>query len=168
LLTEERPGLSIEDAYAISFEFDELRKKDGVPVTGKKVGMTSKPVRGQFGIWEPILDVLVTDDLISDGGDLDLDKYFDVLIETEIAFYFKGEVGADRYPVKASDIYETVSGIGPALEIVDSRFENWRKHLADNTLTIVLFRYPVTIKPLALFQPIVSCFYCVSFKSFKA
>ena len=44
-LTEREHGITIDDAYHISLRFLERRLADGERVIGKKIGVTSKPVR---------------------------------------------------------------------------------------------------------------------------
>ena len=64
-----------------------------------------------------------------DEGTLDLDQLIQARIEPEIAFLLGSHLAGPG--VTADDVLEATSGIAPALEIIDSRIEDWRITLPD-------------------------------------
>jgi 2-keto-4-pentenoate hydratase len=52
-LTDAMPGLSVEDAYAISQRITSSRVAGGAHVVGHKIGLTSDAVQAQLAVSEP-------------------------------------------------------------------------------------------------------------------
>lgn len=130
-LTEQCDSLTIQDAYAIAGQVVQMKLADGHHVIGKKVGLTSKEIRKQVGVFEPDYGVITSEGLLVDGGELHMDNFIAPRIEAEIAFVLGRDITPDMYPVKASDIIHCTLGVVPALEIVDSRIRDWKIKIQD-------------------------------------
>ena len=130
-LTDNYPDLTIEDAYEIQQEVVRLKLQDGLKVIGKKIGLTSKEIRKQIGVFEPDYGIITSEGLLEDGGELHMDRYIAPRIESEIAFILKQDITLDMYPVMPSDIISATLGVVPALEIVDSRVKDWKIKIQD-------------------------------------
>lgn len=130
-LTDQCSSLTIEDAYAIQQEVVQMKLAAGHRVIGKKIGLTSKEIRKQVGVFEPDYGILTSEGLLTDGGELKMENFIAPRIEAEIAFILGKDIGKSMYPVKASDIIDCTLGVVPALEIVDSRIEDWKIRIQD-------------------------------------
>ena len=117
-------------AYRIQRELLELRLARGERIVGSKLGFTSKAKMAQMGVSEIIVGRLTDAMQLADGADVELARFIHPRIEPEIAF----RLGRD---VDRPDIAGCVDAVAPALEIIDSRYRDFRFSLpdviADNT-----------------------------------
>ena len=123
-----RAELSLADAYAIQAAGVALRKGRGERVIGLKMGFTSRAKAVQMGVHELIYGRLLDGMLLEDGGTVELARYCHARIEPEIAFRLgrplEGHVGV-------VDAYAAVEAAAPALELIDSRYEDFKFSLID-------------------------------------
>ncbi|MDP9474455.1 MAG: hypothetical protein M3R38_01935 [Actinomycetota bacterium] len=82
---EDRPGLSMEGAYAVQAGVAALRAAEGEPVAGYKVGCTGPNVREQFGMDGPIRGFVYETELHPCGAELSYASYANLAIEGELA-----------------------------------------------------------------------------------
>lgn len=127
-LSQRYPDLSIETAYAIQASSLARRRARGERRVGYKMGLTSRAKMQQVGVNEVIWGRLTDRMRLSEGGELHRSRYVHPRVEPEIAFVMgkrlKGEVSA-------AEAMLAVAAIAPALEIIDSRYENFKFALAD-------------------------------------
>lgn len=111
------------DPYGVQRELIDLRLKRGERLTGVKLGFTSEAKRVQMGVHDLILGRLTDAMAVQEGGTLDTSRFIHPRVEPEVAYL----VGAGG----------TVAAVAPAIEVIDSRYENFRFSLesviADNT-----------------------------------
>jgi 2-oxo-3-hexenedioate decarboxylase len=116
-------------AYRIQRDVVGHRLARGERLVGCKLGFTSKAKMAQMGVSEIIVGRLTDAMQVPDGGDVALDGFIHPRIEPEIAFRLGREVDGD--------IADCVDAVAPALEIIDSRYRDFRFSLpdviADNT-----------------------------------
>jgi 2-oxo-3-hexenedioate decarboxylase len=116
-------------AYRIQRDVVAHRVARGERLVGCKLGFTSKAKMTQMGVSEIIVGRLTDAMQVPDGGDVDLDRFIHPRIEPEIAFRLGRDVDGD--------IADCVAAVAPALEIIDSRYREFRFSLpdviADNT-----------------------------------
>lgn len=94
---------------------------------GRKVGLTSPAVQKQLGVDQPDFGVLLNDMLLDEDQTIPIHKLIAPRIEAEIAFGIARDVNTvDRKSVMAA-----VAWVAPALEIVDSRVQNWDIRIID-------------------------------------
>ena len=118
-LTAEVPELSLEDAYRIQHAGIERRIARGERITGYKMGLTSKAKREQMNLHSPIYGVLTDRMQVADKGSFQPGLGIHPKIEPEIAFV----IGAPlRGTVTREQVRKACSGVGAALEILDSRY----------------------------------------------
>ena len=124
-------SLTLEDAYRVQAAGVDLRLTDGVEVSGAKLGFTSAAKARQMGVSDVILGVLISDSQVDAGGVLNTDHLIHPRVEAEIAF----RLGSDLN--ESDDPRACVDAVAPALEVIDSRYENFRftveDVVADNT-----------------------------------
>ena len=129
-LTSERPDLTPADAYFIQSELVSLLLADGADhVVGYKLGLTSRPMQELLGVNEPDYGPILQSMVISDGDEVPLDRFIQPKIEAELALVLERDLrGPD---VSIADARSAVGGAYVALEIIDSRIEDWKIKLPD-------------------------------------
>jgi 2-oxo-3-hexenedioate decarboxylase len=115
-LTGEVP-LTVADAYQVQAALVQRRIDAGCQLAGIKLGLTSQAKMAQMGVDEVIWGRLTDDLAIPDGGSVDTSTRIHPRVEPEIAF----QLDATGAPV----------AVAAALEVIDSRYANFRFTLAD-------------------------------------
>lgn len=119
----------VENAYAIQQINTALWLQDGRRIVGRKVGLTAKAVQIQLGVEQPDFGVLFDDMVIADGGTLSPNHLLQPKAEGEVAFIMASDV---RDPaVTREQITTAVGSVVTAIEIVDSRIDDWKITFAD-------------------------------------
>ncbi|MEJ1969432.1 MAG: fumarylacetoacetate hydrolase family protein [Rhizomicrobium sp.] len=122
-------GATVDDAYAIQAENTRYWLREGRKRVGAKIGLTAKSVQAQLGVDQPDFGTLFADMEVEDGGTVAAGRLIQPKVEAEIAFVL------GRVPDPAADdlfaLADTVAHALPAIEIVDSRIENWNIGLID-------------------------------------
>ena len=134
-LTETYPGLSIAEGYEVQTELIRRRIAAGDRVAGYKGGLTSKAKMEQMGVNVPAFGVIMNESLVVDGGAVDFSSLIHPKVEPEIAFVTKSELSGTDCTI--SQVLEATDFVMPAMEIIDSRFRDFKFDLpsviADNT-----------------------------------
>jgi 2-oxo-3-hexenedioate decarboxylase len=125
--TESGP-LSVEDAYAIQALSMERRFARGEKLAGVKMGLTSRAKMAQVGVDEVIWGRLTDAMRLEEGGALSKKRYVHPRIEPELAFLIKRELSGAVSPAEA---LSAVEAIAPAMEIIDSRYRDFKFALPD-------------------------------------
>jgi 2-keto-4-pentenoate hydratase len=123
-LTERYPGLCQDDSYGIQAGVARIRKDLGHRIVGRKVGLTSPAMQEMAGVREPDFGHLFDVMEAANGDDLDLDTLIAPKVEPEIAFVLGKRLEGPR--VTPRQVLVAIECLVPALEIVDSRIDNWR------------------------------------------
>lgn len=128
-LTDSHPDLTQQEAYRIQEAVVGAR---GEALVGYKMGFTSEAMRKQMGIPSPNYGQLTGDMRVdADAGPVGLSGLIHPRVEPEIAVLVEKDLsGPDLNPAK---VYPAVRWAFSALEVVDSRFINYRFRLQDNT-----------------------------------
>ena len=127
-LTLAEPKLDESAAYLVQDELLALRVKRGERVIGYKMGLTSKVKMIQMGVHSPIYGKLTDKMQVPSDGSFDPAKALHPRVEPEIAFL----IGKDlKGPVSAQEALSACSGVCAAMEILDSRYKNFKFTLAD-------------------------------------
>src|SRR5499427_11155000 len=85
-LSKTWPGITMEDAYAISSEVAERKIAAGARLIGHKVGLTSKAMQRSSQIDEPDYGHLLDTMMIADGGKVPHESFCLPRVEVELAF----------------------------------------------------------------------------------
>jgi 2-keto-4-pentenoate hydratase len=127
--TDAEPALSMADGYAIQSELTRRILADGDRIIGYKVGLTSKPMQQMIGVDSPDYGPVMASTLYGSGDAVSLTRFIQPKVEAEIVFVLDRPL---RGPgVGLIDAARAVAGVAAAVEIVDSRFADWRIKLAD-------------------------------------
>ncbi|MGW5383174.1 2-keto-4-pentenoate hydratase [Nocardia sp. NPDC003963] len=120
--------LNVDDAYRIQDALVGFRLGRGESLAGVKLGFTSKAKMAQMGVSEVIVGRLTDRMCVADGAELDLRRFIHPRIEPEIAYRLGRDVDLDDPTV---DIESCVDAVAPAMEIIDSRYRDFRFTYAD-------------------------------------
>ena len=125
--TESGP-FSVADAYAVQAASIGRRLARGEKLVGVKMGLTSRAKMRQVNVDEVVWGRLTDAMRLEEGAALSKGRYVHPRIEPELAFLLKSPLTGE---VTAAEAMEAVAGIAPAMEIIDSRYENFKFALAD-------------------------------------
>jgi 2-oxo-3-hexenedioate decarboxylase len=130
-LTDTEP-LSLDEAYRVQSAGVDLRLSDGQRVSGAKLGFTSAAKAKQMGVKDVIIGVLMADSEVKTGAVLHRDELIHPRVEAEIAFRLHLDITS-----ATDDPRACVDAVAPALEVIDSRYHDFRfaveDVIADNT-----------------------------------
>lgn len=128
----ESEGLEdLERAYEIQTRWSELRQSRGERIAGRKIGLTSLAMQEQLGVSEPDYGSLWDSRRFpaADGrAEIPAELFLQPFLEGEIAFLIGERVGANATP---EDILAATDALAVAVEVVDSRIEDWNIKLPD-------------------------------------
>ncbi len=128
-ITLEHPELSVEDAYKIQDELVSLKLQNGDRIIGPKMGLTSQAKMKQMNVEEPIYGYVFDYMLIPDGGTLSMRDVIHPKVEVEIAFIMGKDLEGPG--ITGAQALAATEYVIPALEIIDSRYENFQFTLPD-------------------------------------
>ncbi|MBB3181521.1 2-keto-4-pentenoate hydratase [Variovorax sp. Sphag1AA] len=119
---------TLAQAYDIQRASIAHRISRGEVLKGIKLGFTSRAKMVQMGI-DSLIWGLLTDGMIEeDGGVVDLGRYIHPRVEPEVCFLTRRAIDGPLTSLEAADFIEAVA---PAMEIIDSRYRNFRFSLED-------------------------------------
>ncbi len=127
--TDADPTLGMADGYAIQRELIALLLADGDRIIGHKVGLTSKPMQRMIGVDSPDHGPVLASTIYRDGDTIPLGGFIQPKIEAEIVFVLGERLQGPGVTLTAA--HAAIAGAVAAMEIVDSRIEDWRIKLAD-------------------------------------
>lgn len=135
ITAERHPHLSIDEAYLIQQELLNLKLAEGHQIAGPKMGLTSDAKMKQMNVEDPIYGYVFDYMVLSDGEELDTEELIHPKVEPEIAFILKKDLEGPG--ITGAHVLQATEYVFPALEIIDSRYENFNFTLpdviADNT-----------------------------------
>lgn len=133
-LTDEHPGMSVMDGYAVQLELRRLRLSGGHRQTGWKAGLTSRAKMDQMGVGVPSIGFLLESMYYPEGSPIQMANLLHPRVECEIAFVTKARLAGSS--CTCDDVLAATDFVVPALEIIDSRFAGFKFDLpsvvADN------------------------------------
>lgn len=120
--------MSLEEAYNIQRLSIQLRVDRGEKITGYKLGFTSKAKMEQMGVHDLIWGILTDDMELRQGETVSLNRWIHPRAEPEIAFRVSKDINRE---LSLEELPEYLDAMAPALEIIDSRYENFKFSLED-------------------------------------
>ncbi|MCB1746336.1 MAG: 2-oxo-3-hexenedioate decarboxylase [Gammaproteobacteria bacterium] len=134
-ITDEHPHLDYDDAYAIQNRIRAHKLAAGETIAGLKAGLTSKAKMKQMNVAEPVFGFMTDRGAWPDGGAIERDRYIAPRIEAEIALVTKRDLAGPGCHL--AEVLAAIDFVLPAVEVLDSRYENFRFDMvsvvADNT-----------------------------------
>lgn len=145
---------TLDDAYAVQELNTQRALATGRRLVGRKIGLTSTVVQQQLGVNQPDFGMLFADMAYGDGQIVPFQNLIQPKVEAEIALVLKSDLTKTAHTY--ADIISATDYALPAIEIVDSRIENWKISLLDtvadnaSSAAFVLGSRPVALENLDL------------------
>ena len=129
------PELTIDEAYVVQEELVREKLEEGKKIVGPKMGITSEAKMKQMNVDDPIYGFVFDYMVAEEGEAISYSNYIHPKVEPEIGFILKEDLEGPG--VTSLDVLRQTEFVFPALEIIDSRYENFNFTLpdviADNT-----------------------------------
>lgn len=134
-ISDQYTDFNLAMGYRVQQELVKRKVELGHRVTAYKMGLTSRAKMKQMKVETPIYGYIFDYMNVPNKGQILMDDFIHPKVEAEIAFILGEDIeGPD---VTGEQVLEKTQWILPALEIIDSRYENFRFQLpdviADNT-----------------------------------
>jgi 2-oxo-3-hexenedioate decarboxylase len=120
--------LSRDDAYRVQRAGIGLRRLRSDGLVGLKMGLTSRAKMLQMGVDVPIYGHLTRAMILEDGGAVRRRDHIHPRVEPEIAYVLGRDLSG---PVTPAQALLAVDGVCCALELIDSRFKDFKFTLPD-------------------------------------
>lgn len=118
----------IDEAYLIQKAGIDMKLHSGQQLTGVKMGFTSKAKMEQMGVHDMIFGQLTSQMTYENQGKLLIEKFIHPRAEPEIAFLIKKDITNE---ISLDEVSEYIEKVAPAIEIIDSRYQNFKFSLND-------------------------------------
>ncbi|MGG1661974.1 2-keto-4-pentenoate hydratase [Brevibacillus sp. NRS-1366] len=128
-ITEEYPNLTVEDAYLIQEELVNIKLAQGKKILGPKMGLTSRPKMVQMGVEEPIYGFIFDYMNVPNQEVVSMSDLIHPKVEAEIAFVLGKDIEGPG--ITGAQVLAATEYVVPALEIIDSRYQNFKFTLPD-------------------------------------
>lgn len=120
--------INLDEAYAIQSISMSKRYLRGEKLVGIKLGFTSKAKMEQMGVHDMIWGRLTDRMEYQADEELDMSQFIHPRAEPEIAFRLSRDVDVVLTP---ENVFDYIDGVAVAIEIIDSRYENFKFSLED-------------------------------------
>jgi 2-oxo-3-hexenedioate decarboxylase len=124
-LSAEVPDLNLAAGYAVQ----RLIRDAAGPLVGWKLGVTSRAKQAQVGVRSPIFGFLAGANALDLGEPLDTSALIQPRCEPEIVFTLGRDLAGPH--VTAADVIAASSGVAVGIEVLDSRYRDYRFTMAD-------------------------------------
>jgi 2-keto-4-pentenoate hydratase len=123
------PDLDVDDAYRIQLHNIQRRVSAGARIVGHKVGLSSEAMQQMMGVEEPDYGHLLNDMALDESAPVDATRYLIPRVEPEVGFVLGADLPGED--CTEQDVLAATAYIAAALELIDSRIENWKIGLVD-------------------------------------
>lgn len=134
-ITDDYPEMTYEDAYDIQWTARKAKEARGHKIVGMKMGLTSQAKMKQMGVPNPCYGYLADYFAYGDGAEIKIDELIHPKVEAEIAFILKDDLQGPGCHI--GDVLAATDFVMPAVEIIDSRYKDFKFDLksviADNS-----------------------------------
>jgi 2-oxo-3-hexenedioate decarboxylase len=127
-ITESEPELDVDRAYLVQRIVIEAHLDAGEHIVGAKLGLTSRAKQQAMGVSEPLYGWLTSGMVAASGEPLDLSSLIHPRVEPEVAFLIGEEIPT---PATVTGVLAATKAVFCALEVLDSRYEDFRFTLPD-------------------------------------
>ncbi len=128
----ESDGLAVDQSYAVQSRWTGMRLERGEGLVGRKIGLTSPAMQEQMGVNEPDYGSLWASRYFpATAGRVEIpaDAFLQPRVEGEIAFLIGRPL--EGTSVTPQEVLVATEALAIAVEVVDSRIEDWRIKLPD-------------------------------------
>ncbi|MDA0230964.1 MAG: fumarylacetoacetate hydrolase family protein [Proteobacteria bacterium] len=135
---------NLDDGYRIQAA---LAAVHDVPVAGYKIGATNKVAQRLFDVDAPFFGRIFAPSVLVSPAEIAAGSVRLHIIEAEFDFTLKKDLPARDGAYSRDEVMAAVDNLHPAIEIPDSRYENWREAgmpqlVADNAIAALLILGP--------------------------
>ncbi|MEQ9643545.1 MAG: fumarylacetoacetate hydrolase family protein [Alphaproteobacteria bacterium] len=126
----------VDEAYAIqeATHAGILAVVGGGKAVGYKIGCTNPQAQAELGINAPFHGRLLSPYLYSNPAEIPAERYFMTVLEPEIAFRIGRDLPADQAPFERDLVNAAVAEVIAAIEVVDSRYQDWTSAGAEQAI----------------------------------
>jgi 2-keto-4-pentenoate hydratase len=141
----------LDVAYAVQQRNTDRSVAEGRKISGRKIGVTSKAVQAQIGVDQPDFGTLFTDTEFGDGVEIPASRLIQPRAEAEIALVLERDL--DDAPHGFAQVMRAVAFALPAIEVVDSRIQDWKIGIVDTVAdNASCGLYVIGSRPVPLFN----------------
>ncbi len=134
-VTDQYPDMTFAEALDIQWAIRARKEARGTRIVGMKMGLTSWAKMAQMGVDKPCYGFLADYFSVPQGGEINTKELIHPKVEAEIAFVTSKELSGPGCHI--GDVLAATDFIVPAVEIIDSRYQNFKFDLpsviADNS-----------------------------------
>jgi 2-keto-4-pentenoate hydratase len=105
----------------------EIVKFSGQKIAGWKIAATSTAGQKHIGVDGPLAGPLLANRVLADGATVPLDGNVMLVAEAEFAFTFAYALPKRENPYTQNEVLAAVSSLHPAIEVPDSRYNDFAK-----------------------------------------
>ncbi|WP_207000410.1 2-keto-4-pentenoate hydratase [Trinickia mobilis] len=116
-------------AYAVQQANVDARVAQGERIVGRKIGLTSLAVQKQLGVAQPDFGALFANMAYGDSQPMPLSRLIQPKVEAEIALVLERDLTYEKHTF--ADILRSTAYALAAIEVVDSRIQNWDIRFVD-------------------------------------
>lgn len=124
-LSDDVPGLDLATGYAVQ----RLLRQGRGDLIGWKLGVTSRAKQAQVGVDSPIRGFLASDHVLDHGEPLHTGDHISPRCEPEIVFVMGRDLAGPH--VTATEVLTATSGVAAGIEVLDSRYTDYRFTMPD-------------------------------------
>ncbi len=123
-VTDDYPDMTYEDAFDVQWEIRRRKESRGHKIVGMKMGLTSWAKMKQMGVEKPCYGFLADYFSVPDGSEIKHDELIHPKIEAELAFVTKAPLKGPG--VNIADVLRATDFVMPAVEVIDSRYKDFK------------------------------------------
>ena len=127
---------TLDEAYAVQEEFQTLLVKEGGPIAGYKIALTTPVMQQMVGFNEPVAGAVLAKTIHHSPASVRLTDYVHLGVECEIAVQLSGDLPAAGSPYSRERVEAEVGAVMAAFELVDDRNADYSQ-LAPQVLTLL-------------------------------
>ncbi|WP_374618233.1 2-keto-4-pentenoate hydratase [Pandoraea sp.] len=127
-----RGEIALDDmasAYAVQQTNVDARLANGERIVGRKIGLTSLAVQKQLGVDQPDFGALFAGMACGDAQPMPLSQFIQPKVEAEVALVLEHDLTHGKHTF--ADIIRATAYAVAAVEVVDSRIEQWNIRFVD-------------------------------------
>jgi len=153
-LRDQIPDMTVTDAYRVQRLQDEWMTRGRGPLVGHKIGLTSKAMQEQLNVDSPDFGVFTRDMLHHDNAHIPASGFISPKVEPEFAFVLDKDLTGPN--VTIDDARAAIGTVHAAIEIIDSRIQNWDITLVDTIAdnascgAVAMSKQPLDLSPYRL------------------
>jgi len=123
------PDMDLEDAYRVQDDQLQYHLGQGRVLAGRKVGLTSIAMQQQLGVDSPDFGYFFQDMVYGPDAEIPVDNFIAPKVEPEFGFRLKESLTGPK--VTHEQAAAAIGEVYPAIEIIDSRVQDWDITLVD-------------------------------------